>query len=697
MDRLTTTFTCLESLLDQTMAEEKDTVATHEVLRRFTAKAFKFPDDWQSEGAATTYCRVRSLGPIFRHAGTLSAKQREVAKKLLDEAWSKLEPVKGHDGIYEQERVGASAYPPNAYLSYWALASLDRSPKEIDNSNLKEKRDVLELWFEKSLGRQIALHSVKSRRSDPQQLAWSICGYLMARPEALPDRPGFGVDLVNAGLKAFFEQQDANGVWPRGEALFHYPEAGNAYCYVFETLAELLSLAMQANALGDNLRRDLLQYCPNLIRSYEYAVETARPLDAEGNRLGWCSGHHPNRPAPESWATASVFRFFEGLRQLLGIWTRERAAKILGVRQPAGDLSTFVERGDTWNAKHGSVGLQLASLFVHPIEAFKQYSIDPDEAVLTKLHSRSAMLFGPPGTGKTTLIEALAGALGWSFIEITPAQFLDRGVDLVSARADEIFRQLMELDHHVVLLDEIDELIRQRDDRADSMERFFTTTMLPRLARLWAQKKVLFFVNTNAIDVVDSAVRRSQRFDALIFTLPPSFASKAKALRTSKVDVEVTEEDVVGALTPGKHGTVEGLAWIGLLRYEQLQRFASSLVTGADGKLDKGTAALGILEQFGQELMESDWLDPSGDVGQMDTEKVIARYSTLANFQRRDHGRLRVVKPVDAKVRRSGRLPEGIVDLKNGYWSVETPVHDLSAWLKDQGYAVSASGEVSRL
>ncbi len=29
---------------------------------------------------------------------------------------------------------------------------------------------------------------------------------------------------------------------------------------------------------------------------------------------------------------------------------------------------------------------------------------------------------------------------------------------MVSARADEIFKLLMELDHHVVLLDEIDEI-----------------------------------------------------------------------------------------------------------------------------------------------------------------------------------------------------------------------------------------------
>ena len=115
-----------------------------------------------------------------------------------------------------------------------------------------------------------------------------------------------------------------------------------------------------------------------------------------------------------------------------------------------------------------------------------------------------------------------AGAIGWDFIEITPAQFLDRGVDYVSARADVIFREAMELDHCVVLLDEIDELIQQRTNEAETIERFFTTTMLP-LAKLWDARRILFFVNTNNIERVDSAIVRSQRFDAARIFLPPGY------------------------------------------------------------------------------------------------------------------------------------------------------------------------------
>jgi SpoVK/Ycf46/Vps4 family AAA+-type ATPase len=196
------------------------------------------------------------------------------------------------------------------------------------------------------------------------------------------------------------------------------------------------------------------------------------------------------------------------------------ALDALVARTPSKTLADLADRGATWDVGRGGAGVQLASSFVHPIRhreestpSIGRPSYDPDRYVVAEDAARSAILYGPPGTSKTALVESVAGALNWPFIEITPAQFLDQGVDRVSARADEIFRTVMELDHCVVLLDEIDQLIQRRDGQAESLDRFFTTTMLPRLARLWELRKVLFFVNTNGIERVDPAIRRSQRFE----------------------------------------------------------------------------------------------------------------------------------------------------------------------------------------
>ena len=96
--------------------------------------------------------------------------------------------------------------------------------------------------------------------------------------------------------------------------------------------------------------------------------------------------------------------------------------------------------------------------------------------------------------------------------------------------ADGIFSKLMELDHVVILFDEIDELVRERDLEPDQFGRFLTTSMLPRLAELWKARKVIYFVATNHIEYFDRAVTRSERFDAIIFLSPPSFEIKCRRI-----------------------------------------------------------------------------------------------------------------------------------------------------------------------
>ena len=65
------------------------------------------------------------------------------------------------------------------------------------------------------------------------------------------------------------------------------------------------------------------------------------------------------------------------------------------------------------------------------------------------------------------------------------AGWVSDGLAGVQKVADRIFGHLMQLDHAVVLFDEVDELVHPRDDGgSDHLSRFLTTSMLPRLAEL---------------------------------------------------------------------------------------------------------------------------------------------------------------------------------------------------------------------
>ena len=62
------------------------------------------------------------------------------------------------------------------------------------------------------------------------------------------------------------------------------------------------------------------------------------------------------------------------------------------------------------------------------------------------------------------LVRAVADRLGWPYVEITPSSFLDQGFERIFVRANEIFRDLMDLYDVVVFFDEMDALVASRGD-----------------------------------------------------------------------------------------------------------------------------------------------------------------------------------------------------------------------------------------
>ena len=183
------------------------------------------------------------------------------------------------------------------------------------------------------------------------------------------------------------------------------------------------------------------------------------------------------------------------------------------------------KRTRTWT--HPELPDLLASMFVNPM-AQTPAVLDPDIPLIGEKSSRAAIFFGPPGTGKTFLISALADAIGWKYVELHPSHFVSEGLPDVQRTADGIFSKLMELDHVVILFDEIDELVRERDLEPDQFGRFLTTSMLPRLGELWKARKVIYFVATNHIEYFDRAVTRSERF-MLLFSQPAIIRQQVQA------------------------------------------------------------------------------------------------------------------------------------------------------------------------
>jgi adenylate kinase family enzyme len=129
----------------------------------------------------------------------------------------------------------------------------------------------------------------------------------------------------------------------------------------------------------------------------------------------------------------------------------------------------------------------------------------------------SMLLYGPPGTGKTSIAEELAKALKWRLITITPSDFIKNGEADVEGRAKNVFKTLEEQKDCVILFDEIDRLILDRDSSyytaQGDMFQFMTPSMLVKLKDLRSAKKCIFIIATNYEERIDSAIKRVGRID----------------------------------------------------------------------------------------------------------------------------------------------------------------------------------------
>jgi transitional endoplasmic reticulum ATPase len=181
---------------------------------------------------------------------------------------------------------------------------------------------------------------------------------------------------------------------------------------------------------------------------------------------------------------------------------------------------------------------------------------DPELAAQIGLRPpATALMFGPPGTGKTTFARATAGRLGWPFVELLPSK-LSGGDGTLAGELREAFGELGRLDHVVIFIDEFDEIAPARLNRPTSAG--VVNELLKSIPELRRRPGKLLICATNFVETIDPAVLRPGRFDLLIGIGPPDITAltalweRALASMTLAPDVDpgALAERCVG-FTPG--------------------------------------------------------------------------------------------------------------------------------------------------
>jgi SpoVK/Ycf46/Vps4 family AAA+-type ATPase len=128
--------------------------------------------------------------------------------------------------------------------------------------------------------------------------------------------------------------------------------------------------------------------------------------------------------------------------------------------------------------------------------------------------------------------------LDYRFLTITPSDFISAGPDEIEARAKAIFKMLEEQSEFVILFDEIDRLLLDRDSKwySDQSDLFqlLTPGMLTKLNDLAKKRQSIFVLATNYRERIDPAIKRAGRIDAQYLIMPPDLLQRERILASEK-------------------------------------------------------------------------------------------------------------------------------------------------------------------
>ncbi|MEV6319284.1 bifunctional GNAT family N-acetyltransferase/ATP-binding protein [Streptomyces sp. NPDC051776] len=148
----------------------------------------------------------------------------------------------------------------------------------------------------------------------------------------------------------------------------------------------------------------------------------------------------------------------------------------------------------------------------------ERYGVRPPKAVI---------LFGPPGTGKTSFAKAVASRLGWPFVELFPSRIAATGAGSLAVSLRETFAELAELETVLLFIDEVEEIAGVRSGLAVDPSHGVTNELLKLIPGFRDGDERLLICATNSVRSLDPAFLRPGRFDYVIPVGPPDSAARS--------------------------------------------------------------------------------------------------------------------------------------------------------------------------
>ena len=135
------------------------------------------------------------------------------------------------------------------------------------------------------------------------------------------------------------------------------------------------------------------------------------------------------------------------------------------------------------------------------------------------------LLFGPPGCGKTFFAKHFAEEVGFNFMLIKPSSLKSRYVNATQENIAKMFEEAEENAPTIIFIDEMNELVPNRDSDAHEMSKSAVNEMLAQMDRT-GEKGIFIIGATNYPHMIDPAILRAGRLDKKFYLSPPDFEAR---------------------------------------------------------------------------------------------------------------------------------------------------------------------------
>lgn len=416
-------------------------------------------------------------------------------------------------------------YQKNAFVPLRVMRAAQDSDA-TRGSDIRTNIDSFREYFESTLHDQLSFSAIPDSRFDPAELLFCLEGLLLCEPSAVDQT------LFKQILDVLSDKQETSAHWRPSKPFFASDKGQLMLPLSVEGANSLIRSIDIMN--GDRLYDTYTEQCVPLLKRFWrwLSARVVRFKMGDTSCAGWHSEHINQPDIIHIWDTSQILDFMLGYRQLLQKHMADKTLVLSGVqvgntqrkktRQKVVEWEDSASEADTWDP--------VSCLH----DRYKTYTKIKDDFLLgwedkepedNKPKNYSMLLYGPPGTGKTSVAENISSYLGFRMITITVSDFLGLGGALVEARVKAVFEMLKLQQDTVILFDEIDTFLLDRDSELyrnqETIFQFLTPGMLTKINDLRKKEGSIFIIATNYENRIDPAIKRPGRIDKKYLLLCP--------------------------------------------------------------------------------------------------------------------------------------------------------------------------------